>query len=207
MGTGDGLAHAFGVHDDRLALADQFVDQGADLQFVVVVGAFQRRHFIMDKDFQLAGARDRPFDAVAHGGDFAADGLANAEDAFLGHVFRLGQTQGDFRHAPGNDAHFLRAPDHHGHDEEEDDGDDDADDGQDHFRRADQGLGIGQRSDLVGKRGHEEAAAERGPQGAEGEGAPERRGRGTALQGVDQVADVPAIIVGCRRASTAATAS
>lgn len=134
MGTGDGFAHALGVHDDGLALADQFVDQGADLQFVVIIGAFQRRHFIMDKDFQLAGARDRPFDAVAHGGDFAADGLANAEDAFLGHVFRFGKTQGHFGHATGDNAHLLRAPDHHGHDEEEDDRNDDADDSQDHLR-------------------------------------------------------------------------
>ena len=80
MHAGDGVAHLLGLADQRLALVGQFAEQVADAHFVVVIGALERGDFVVHQRFQLGGARQRALDAVAHGGDFAADGLADRDD-------------------------------------------------------------------------------------------------------------------------------
>ena len=78
MHAGDGVAHLLGLADQGVALMRERLEQAADADFVVVVGALQRGHFVGDQGFEFGGARERPLDAVAHGGDFAADRLADA---------------------------------------------------------------------------------------------------------------------------------
>jgi hypothetical protein len=59
--------------------------------------------------FELRRARQRAFDAVAHGGDFAADRLADVDDLFARGVLRLGQPHCHLGHRLGDDAQVLRA--------------------------------------------------------------------------------------------------
>ena len=78
--AGNGVAHLFGLADQGLALIGQFAEQIANAHFVVVIGALERGDFVVHQRFQLGRARERAFDAVAHGGDLAADGLADRRD-------------------------------------------------------------------------------------------------------------------------------
>ena len=89
MHAGDGVAHLLGLADQRVALMRERLEQAADADFVVVVGALERGHFVGDQRFELGGAGQRPLDAVAHGGDLAADGLAHGDDGIAGDLFRL----------------------------------------------------------------------------------------------------------------------
>ena len=114
MHAGDGVAHLLGLADQRVALVRERLEQAADADFVVVVGALERRHFVGDQRFELGRAGQRPLDAVAHGGDLAADGLADGDDGIAGDLFRLGEPHGDARHRLRDDAHLLRAPHHVG---------------------------------------------------------------------------------------------
>ena len=94
----DGGAHLFGLADQRVALVGEILQQAADAHLVVAVGAFERRHFVAHHRFEFARPRQRPLDAVAHGGDFAADRLSDRDDRFTRDAFRLGKTHGDLRH-------------------------------------------------------------------------------------------------------------
>jgi hypothetical protein len=78
--------------------------------FVVGIGALERRDFVGDEGFEFAGARDRAFDAVAHGRDFAADRLADGHHGVAGRAFRLGEADGDLRHRLRDHSQFLAAP-------------------------------------------------------------------------------------------------
>ena len=120
MHAGNGVAHLFGLADQGLALIGQFAEQIADAHFVVVIGALERGDFVVHQRFQLGGAGQRALDAVAHGGDFAADGLADRDDRLARGGLRLGQAHGDFRHGFGDQAHVLRAAEHVGDHVEED---------------------------------------------------------------------------------------
>ena len=96
--AGDGVAHLLGLIDQSFALIAQLGEQVADADFVIVVGALERGHFIVDQRFQLGCARKRAFDAVAHGGNFAADGLADGHDRLARNGLRLRKPHRDFRH-------------------------------------------------------------------------------------------------------------
>ena len=85
------------------------LEQIADADFVVVIGALERGDFVVDEGFEFGGARQRALDAVAHRRDFAADGLSDRDDLFARRGFRLRQTHGDFGHGLGDEAHVLRA--------------------------------------------------------------------------------------------------
>jgi hypothetical protein len=75
MGRIDGGAHALRVVDDRLALDDQFVDEGADADLVVAVGALEGRDFAAHECLELAGTGERPLDAVTDRRNLAAHRL------------------------------------------------------------------------------------------------------------------------------------
>ena len=114
LGADDRGADALRVDDDRLALAGEVVDQRAHARLVVGIGALERRDLVVDEELQFAGAGERALDAVADGGDFAADRLADIDHRVGGDVLGLGQALRDVGDRAGDDPHLLRAPDHRG---------------------------------------------------------------------------------------------
>ena len=108
--AGDGAANLLGLSDQIVALMGDILQQRADAHFVVAVGALERRDFVGDEGFEFAGARDRAFDAVAHGGDFAADRLADGHHRVGGRALGLREADRDLRHRLRDHAQFLAAP-------------------------------------------------------------------------------------------------
>ena len=95
MHAGDGVADLLGLADQGVALMRQRLEQAADADLVVVVGALQRRDLVGDQRFELGGARERPLDAVAHRRDLAADRLADGDHGIARDLFRLGEPHRD----------------------------------------------------------------------------------------------------------------
>ena len=112
--VGDGVANLLGLSDQGFALLGEAVEQVANAQLVVVVGALQRGHLVVDQRFELGGARQRALDAVAHGGDLAADRLADRDDRVAGDGVGLGEAQRHLGHGMGDRAQFLRPRQHVG---------------------------------------------------------------------------------------------
>ena len=75
---GNGVAHMLGLVDQGFTLIAQLGQQIANADFVVVIGTLERRHFVVHERFQLGGAGEGAFDAVAHSRDLAADRLTDA---------------------------------------------------------------------------------------------------------------------------------
>ncbi len=121
MNIVDRGANLLGLADQRVALAGEILQQPANPYFVVAIGAFERRHLVLHQGFELARPRQRPLDAVAHGGDLAADGLADRDDGIPGHALGLGKPHGDACHRLGDQAQFLGAPGHVRYAEKEND--------------------------------------------------------------------------------------
>ena len=69
MHAGDRAAHALGVRDDGFALGDEFVDERADADLIVGIGALKRRDLAADERLEFAGAGKRTLHAVTDGGD------------------------------------------------------------------------------------------------------------------------------------------
>ncbi len=111
----------FGLADQGVALAAEILQERADAHFVVVVGVFERGHFVGDQRLELGGARQRALDAVAHGGDLAADRLADGDDRLARNRLGLGEPHRDFGHRLRDQPHFLRAHRHVGEHVEEHD--------------------------------------------------------------------------------------
>ena len=105
----DRAAHPVGIADNRLAFAGQQIDQRADATLVVAIAALQVADFGMHQRFELAGPCQRPLDAIAHRGDFAADRLAQRHHLFGRQRLGLGQAHRDFSHGARRQAHFLGA--------------------------------------------------------------------------------------------------
>jgi len=118
----DGGPHLLGLADQGVALVREVLEQPADADFVVAIGALERRDLVLHQRFELAGARQRPLDAVAHGGDLAADRLTDGDDGIARHALRLGEPHRDLRHGLRDQTQFLGAPGHMRDAEEEDDG-------------------------------------------------------------------------------------
>ena len=110
MDAVDGVADLLGLADQRVALAAEILQQAADAHLVVVVGVLERGDLVCDQRLELGGARQRALDAVAHGGDFAPDRLADGDDRLARDRFRLGEPHGDLGHGLGDEPQFLRAP-------------------------------------------------------------------------------------------------
>ncbi len=119
--AGDGVADLLGLADEVVALMGDVLQQRAHAHFVVAIGALERGDFVGDEGFQFAGARDGALDAVAHGGDFAADRLADGDHAVARHGFRLGHAHGDMGHRLRDHAQFLAARRHVGEEVEQQD--------------------------------------------------------------------------------------
>ena len=69
-----------GLTDQRVALIAEFLQHPANAYFIVAVGALKRSDFALHQRFKLAGAGQRPFDAIAHRRDLAADRLTDGDD-------------------------------------------------------------------------------------------------------------------------------
>ncbi len=108
--AGNRAANLFGLADQVVALVGDVLQQRANPHFVVAVGAFQRGNFVGDQGFEFAGARDRALDAVAHGGDFAPDRLADGDHGVAGRALGLGKPQRDLGHRLRDHPHLLAAP-------------------------------------------------------------------------------------------------
>ena len=122
MRAADREFHALGIADHGFALGHQFVDQGAEADLVVGIGALERGDLAADDRLELTGPRNGALDAVAHGGDLAPDGLAEREHRIGAHDLRLGQPQRDLGHRAGHQAHLLRPAIERCKHEKEDDG-------------------------------------------------------------------------------------
>jgi hypothetical protein len=135
MHAGDGVAHLLGLPDQAVALGAEIVEQVANTDFVVVIGALEGCDLALHQGFQFRRARQRTLDAVAHGRHLAANGLADGDDGFAGEPFRLGEAQGDLRHGLRQRAHFARALDHMRDGEEESDRSEKCEDKREQRRR------------------------------------------------------------------------
>ncbi len=190
LGMGQGGGDAVGVDDDGFTLAGQFIEQQADAALVLAIGALERGNLGPDHGFHFAGAGQRAFDAVAHRGDLAANGLAQTHHLFGGDGFRLRQPDRHFRHRAGGMAHFLRASQNRAHGQEEDDRTDQREGGNG-------GGGTEQRTGEGGRMGEHDIAD---PQAGPGGGSNDRHGHaggvGSGLEALQNLANRRAIIVG-----------
>ena len=75
MRAGDRLAQPVRISDNGFAFGGEFVNQRTNAPFVVAVGALKICDLGAQHSLQLAGAGEGALDAVAHGGDFTANGL------------------------------------------------------------------------------------------------------------------------------------
>ena len=184
---GDGGAHPVGVGQNRLALGGEFVDELAHAPLVVGVGPLEIGDFRPDHGFKFAGARQRALQPVAHGGDFAADGLRQSDDLVGGERLRIGEPEGHFRHGAGRVPHFARAARERRGDEKENHGTNgDQPPERELFHR--------ERTRLFQIPGEKSGQAE--PSGRSGDGERERRATGTILQGLEDLADRSNVVVG-----------
>ena len=87
-----------GLPDQRIALIAELLKEPAYAHFVVAICALERGDLALHQGFEFAGARQRSFNAVAHGRDFASDRLPDGYDRILRHAFRLGEPHRDPRH-------------------------------------------------------------------------------------------------------------
>src|SRR5258705_13838724 len=76
----DGVADLPGLADEGIALAAQILQQRPDAHLVIVVRVLEGGDLVRYQGLEFGGARKRAFDAVAHGGEFAANGLADGCD-------------------------------------------------------------------------------------------------------------------------------
>ena len=190
----DGGTHLLGLSHKSVALGGEFLQQAADAHLVVAVSALKRCNLIAHQRFELAGARKRALDAVAHGCHFAADRLSDGNHGILRHALGLGEPHGHFRHRLRNQPQFLCAPSHMGQAEEEDDR---------QQRRGPEADHDGGRRVAGAKRGVEIAQIGPGQRDAadhpdEGEHGGDNIGgaRGSVLQRVQDLSDRLLIVIG-----------
>ncbi|MGB7830739.1 MAG: hypothetical protein WBL84_00860, partial [Xanthobacteraceae bacterium] len=192
----DCIAHLRRVIDQRVALRRDRIEQPSDANFVFRIGALERGNFAVDQALELGGARQRAFDAIAHGGDLATDRLADVHDRIARQRFRLGEPDCDFGHRLTDKAQLLRAREHVG----------------EHEHERDRPQEDGQEAEHERDRHHYALAEQTGDGGAEGsecEPARDREpdngehprvdvgARGRALlQGAQKLADALAVVVG-----------
>ena len=90
MGAGNGLFDALGIGGDRFTLRGEAFKQGSNAAFIFRIGALQIGDFGAYDCFQFAGSSQSPLNAIAHGCDFAANGLRERDHAFGRQTFGLG---------------------------------------------------------------------------------------------------------------------
>ena len=192
--AGDRAADLLGLADQIVALVGDVLQQRADAHFVVGIGALECGDLVGDQRLEFAGARDRAFDAVAHRRDLAADGLSHGDHGVAGGAFGLGEADRDLRHRLRDHAHLLAAPGKAGEEIE-----------QQHRCKEQAGeTGKHQHAAALSDRGvqrRQEADSERGAADQPDAGEDSRKGidaagRAALLDGLEDLADGFAIVVG-----------
>ena len=199
VSAGYGGAHAPAIGDDGLALIGHFSDQRANAPLVLRIGALQGRHFGAHKILEFRGARQRPFDAVAHRGHFAAYRLRKRHHLVGRQRLGLGQPHRDLSHRARRGAQFLRAARKEGEREQEQRRTDRGQAGQADFRPQPE-VASGQRAWILGAvmgRKIDDAQGQPGERGdeSEDEGRAARRAR---LHGLQDLPDRRPVVVGRR---------
>ena len=192
--AGNGAANLLGLADQIVALMGDVLQQRADAHFVVGIGALERGDFIGHQRFEFAGARDRAFDAVAHRRDLAADRLSDRHHRVGGGAFGLGEADRDLRHRLRDHPHFLAAPGEAGEEIE-----------QQHRCKEQRGetaehqhaaalshRGLQRRQEADGQK----AAADQPDAGKDGGKRIDAAGRAALLDGLQNLSDGFAIVVG-----------
>jgi hypothetical protein len=193
MNIADRRADLFGFPDQRLALLRDAVEQRANPDLIVIVGAFKRRHFIVDEGLQFGRTRDCALDTVAHRRNLTADRMSDADDGVIGDGFRLDEAHGGARHRLGDVAQLVRARDHMRQHEEEHDRHGEA--GQQRHPQRNRGGSLGEHALKSGPITDQKAKCRHRPTNAEKPGDEIRRPRRSALQRLQHPADGFAIIV------------
>ena len=194
MHAGDGVAYVLGLADQGLALVGEPVEKIADAHFVVVIGALDRGNLVVHQQFQFGGARQRAFDPVAHGGDFAADRLPDRHDLFARRFLRLGQPHRHLGDGLGDNAQVLRTAEHMREDIEE-------------GRRHDDGAGEPDHGGNANPRGREQGLQLTGVEigGGEAAGGPDQgadagenigHARRAVVQGLQYPPELGAVVIG-----------
>ncbi len=173
--AGERVADLLGLADQGVALVGEVLDQAADAQLVVVIGALELGDLVVHQRLELGGAGERALDAVAHGGDLAADRLADRDHGLARDRLRLGEPHRHVGHRAGDEAQLLRPAHHVGEHEEEGDRHDDRAENPKQLRRR-RAL-----ADQVGEVGAEIADGKR-----DAEPAPHQREQGRAEIGIDR---------------------
>ncbi len=189
----DRATHPLGIGDDRFALHHQLLDEGADADFVVRIGTLQGRDLAAHQGLELAGAGERPLDAIADRRDLAADRLRHGQDRVGGKTLGLGEPDRHLADRAGDVAHLLGPHRQHGGDEEQHHG-------GEHGRRADRAL---EAAETGGKAPQVAAGLDPGEHREAGEpheGGETRddvgRARRLDAQGLLQGPDAAAVVVG-----------
>ncbi len=190
----DGGTDLLGLSDQGVALAGHVLQQPANSHLIVAIGAFERGDLVLHQRFELAGACQCAFHAVAHGRDLAPDGLTDGDDGIPRHALGFGKPHRHPRHRLGDEPQFLRPPCHVRHAEEENDRQQCSGAKPDHERdrrvaRAQRGIDVGQISKRQRQTADDPGAGERGCDEI-------GRARRPPLQGVQDLADRLLIVVG-----------
>ena len=195
--AGDRAAHPVGAADDGLALGDQFIDEAADADLVIGIGALQGRDFAAHQRFEFTGAGQRPLHAVADGGDFAAHRLRHGQHRVGREALGLGQPDCHLADGAGDEAHLVGAHGQHRRDQEQHDR---PGDGGGHHRRLKRGEPGDERLQITARLVPGECHEAVEPQ-ERGDGRDEvRLARGPHPERLLQDADVLAVVVGDQRA-------
>ena len=192
--AGNGAADLLGLADQIVALMRDVLEQGADADFVVGIGALKCCDLVGDQRLELAGARDGALDAVAHRRDLAADGLADGDHGIGRRTFGLGEADRDLRHRLRDLAHLLAAPDQAREEVEQHDRREEhrgeAGDRQHATALAHGGPDRGQEAD------RQRGAGRKPDDGEDGRTGVDVAGRAARLQRLEQLADGLAVVIG-----------
>ena len=188
--------HLLGIDDDFLALLRQPIDQGADAPLVIGIGALEGGDFGAHHRFKFARTRERAFDSITQGRDFAPDRLRKRHDLLGCHGFRLGEAHRDFGHRARGEPHFLGAARHKRGHEHEDDRPKDSEKRESEFRPAIQGNAVGRHDELAMT--GEVCHANRRPDDREEQCRDKRRRARPNPHGLQDGADGLAVFIGRR---------
>ena len=196
--VGDRVADPGAADHDRLTLIGHFRDERANPSLAVGIGSLERRDFGLHPRLKLGGPRQRAFDPIPHGREFASDRLRQRREMVAGRGFGLCQAHRNLRDGARRLTQLAQAVRKGRKSEHEEDR---AEGRQRQQRR----LGPPQRfPESGGNRGPQILvaieSADRSPKHRSDNGEKERGAIGrTGIHGLEDGADRLAVVVGRRR--------
>ena len=146
-----GLGDLVGRVHERMALADQLLDQAFDLVLVLVVGLLQRRHLVVDQRLELAGPPECARDRLVHERDLPAHRLTQRGCRLLGGAIGLRKAHRHLGHGRRHQLELLGPAGEQGQKPEK--GDRQNDGGDDHHQHGAGDARPGGRQRGPGKNG------------------------------------------------------